>query len=207
MKFTRLEITNIASIEHAVIDFSAKPLCDSTIFLICGETGAGKSTILDAITLALFNRAPRIEGMGRRRNIGFDDDTDDGDSEGISRLSDTRQLVRRGAASASVALTFIGNNGLPYRACWDVKRKKRLGTLDKVVHTLTDLTTKHTLRLPGRSRQGHRIARDCRTRLSALLPHDAARPGRVLAFSRSRQRHQSTDSRKAHRHRPLCRSG
>ncbi len=147
MKFTKLEITNIASIEHAIIDFSAKPLCDSTIFLICGETGAGKSTILDAITLALFNRAPRIEGMGRRRNIGFDDDNDDGDREGISRLSDTRQLVRRGAASASVSLSFTGNNGLPYRASWDVRRKKRLGTLDKVVHTLTDLTTKHTLRL------------------------------------------------------------
>lgn len=147
MKFLRLEINNIASIEHAVIDFAASPLGDSTIFLICGETGSGKSTILDAITLALYNRAPRIEGMGRRRNIGFDDDNDAGDSDGISRLSDTRQLVRRGAAAASVTLDFIGNNGQPYRSTWDVRRKKRLGTLDKVAHSLTDLTTNHTLRL------------------------------------------------------------
>ena len=52
MKLRKLEIHNIASIEDAVIDFEAAPLAESNVILITGETGAGKSTILDAICLA-----------------------------------------------------------------------------------------------------------------------------------------------------------
>ena len=54
MKLQKLIIHNIASIEDAVIDFEAQPLAGSEVFLITGKTGAGKSTILDAICLALF---------------------------------------------------------------------------------------------------------------------------------------------------------
>lgn len=53
-------IHNIASIEDAVIDFDAEPLANSEVFLITGKTGAGKSTILDAICLALYADTPRL---------------------------------------------------------------------------------------------------------------------------------------------------
>ena len=46
MKIRKLTIHNIASIEDAVIDFTQSPLSDSDIFLITGDTGSGKSTIL-----------------------------------------------------------------------------------------------------------------------------------------------------------------
>ena len=62
MKLQKLTIHNIASIEDAVIDFEAQPLVDSEVFLITGKTGAGKSTILDAICLALFADTPRLDG-------------------------------------------------------------------------------------------------------------------------------------------------
>ena len=60
MKIRRLKIHNIASIEDAEIDFSASPLVDTDVFLICGNVGAGKSTILDSVCLALFGGTPRL---------------------------------------------------------------------------------------------------------------------------------------------------
>ena len=46
MKLQKLIIENIVpSIEKACIDFEHGPLGEDSIFLICGPTGAGKSTL------------------------------------------------------------------------------------------------------------------------------------------------------------------
>ena len=68
MKLQKLTIHNIASIEDATIDFEAQPLAGSEVFLITGKTGAGKSTILDAICLALFANTPRLVGTQMQGN-------------------------------------------------------------------------------------------------------------------------------------------
>ena len=65
MKIKKLEISNIASIAKASIDFTAPPLSDAPVFLICGPTGSGKSTILDAICLALYDKTPRLTNWYR----------------------------------------------------------------------------------------------------------------------------------------------
>ena len=69
MKLLKLELLNLASLDKKggeVIDFEGGVLKDSTIFSIVGSTGSGKSTILDAICLALYNRAPRYPKDGRQ---------------------------------------------------------------------------------------------------------------------------------------------
>ena len=62
MKLIKLEILNLASLDNPkgeTINFEEGVLKDCTIFSIVGSTGSGKSTILDAICLALYNKTPR----------------------------------------------------------------------------------------------------------------------------------------------------
>lgn len=113
MKFQKLTIHNIASIEDAVIDFDAQPLADSEVFLITGKTGSGKSTILDAICLALFANTPRLEGTNMQGNTS--------DNDNIT-IKDPRQLMRRNTGEAFVELTFVGSNDIPYKATWSIHR-------------------------------------------------------------------------------------
>ena len=108
MKLQKLTIHNIASIEDAVIDFEAYPLADSEVFLITGKTGSGKSTILDAICLALFANTPRLKGTQMEGNTR--------DEERDITIKDPRQLMRRSTGEASVTLTFTGSNGVHYKA-------------------------------------------------------------------------------------------
>ncbi|RSK42282.1 AAA family ATPase [Hymenobacter perfusus] len=65
MKILRVRFLNLNSLrgEHTV-DFSLSPLSDAGLFAITGATGAGKTTILDAITLALYGQVPRHETSG-----------------------------------------------------------------------------------------------------------------------------------------------
>lgn len=118
MKLQRLTIHNIASIADAEIDFASAPLSDSGVFLICGNTGAGKSTILDCICLALFCDIPRLAHSNMRGDLVDVDNS-------VYKVNEVRQMLRRGAGEGSVSLVFRGSDGVRYRAEWSVRRARK----------------------------------------------------------------------------------
>jgi len=138
MKLQKLTIHNIASIEDATIDFEAQPLANSEVFLITGKTGSGKSTILDAICLALFATTPRLAGTQMQG------DTKDGNAD--VTIKDPRQLMRRNTGEAFVSLTFTGSNGIHYEATWSIARayKKTTGALQSKSWQLKNIDTDFT---------------------------------------------------------------
>ena len=133
MKIQKLTIHNIASIEDAVIDFDSKPLSDCDVFLITGKTGAGKSTILDAICLALYGNTPRLANTQMEGSAA-----DQGDDV---KVDSPARLLRQGAGRGYVKLEFKGTNGVDYEAEWSIARArgKVNGRIQKKEWTLKNL--------------------------------------------------------------------
>lgn len=134
MKILSIRIKNLASIagEH-FIDFEAEPLANAGLIAIVGKTGAGKSTILDAMCLALFNRIPRLK----------DSDGKLTDADGSELLTNSPLTVlRRGAAHGFAELCFVAQDQKRYLARWELKRarEKADGRLQSVQRYLTCLS-------------------------------------------------------------------
>ncbi len=69
MKILQLRFKNLNSLAGEwTIDFTAPEYISDGIFAISGPTGAGKSTIMDAICLALYGRTPRLKGISKNSN-------------------------------------------------------------------------------------------------------------------------------------------
>ena len=132
MKLKELHIRNIASIERADIDFE-KDLNDAitgdpaSIFLISGDTGAGKSVILDSISMALYKKTPRIADVA---NASKNDYTD-AEGEQI-RVASIEQYTRLGISDKDKSyseVVFESNDGRMYHARLTLGMK--LGSKDK----------------------------------------------------------------------------
>lgn len=109
MKILKLTLKNINSLHNEqMIDFTAPPLANSGIFAIIGETGSGKTTILDAITLALYNE--------------------------VARGCDVKQVLSYGKTDAFSIVEF-SVKGDVYKASWAIKRarKKADGNIQPVI--------------------------------------------------------------------------
>ena len=142
MKLLKLEILNLASLDRPdgeVINFEEGALKDSTIFSIVGSTGSGKSTILDAICLALYNRAPRYPRQKGERNqkIEVYGDPDENEKNRVAP-TDCRNIITRGTKFGYSKLTFLANNGTVYRAEWSVRFKTK--KFDDVITALYSIS-------------------------------------------------------------------
>lgn len=94
MKILRIRFRNLNSLhkEH-VLNFEGAPLGNVGLFAITGDTGAGKTTILDAITLALYGR------MHRNKNV--------------------KEVMSYGETESFAELEFSTSTGL-YKANWTI---------------------------------------------------------------------------------------
>ncbi|MEI6287770.1 MAG: AAA family ATPase [Bacillota bacterium] len=69
MKILKLRFKNLNSLYGEwEIDFSAPEYVSNGIFAITGPTGSGKSTVLDAICLALYGQTPRLSRINKSGN-------------------------------------------------------------------------------------------------------------------------------------------
>ncbi len=69
MKIIKLTFKNINSLAGTwTIDFNSSEYLNEGLFAITGPTGAGKSTILDAVCLALYGQTPRQSDINKNNN-------------------------------------------------------------------------------------------------------------------------------------------
>jgi exonuclease SbcC len=118
MRILAVRLRNLNSLAGSwAIDFTAPEYAASGIFAITGPTGAGKSTILDALCLALFARTPRLGHISKGSN----------------------EIMSRRAGDCFAEVEFETHRGR-YRCHWAQHRARRSpeGELQPPRHEIVD---------------------------------------------------------------------
>lgn len=135
MKILSVLIENLNSLQGKwYIDFTTQAFVDNGLFAITGPTGAGKSTILDAICIALYHETPRLSSLSKTNAEVMNKD--------------------KGFCSAEVRFEVQGQI---YLAKWSIRRSRNRadGNLQAPTGTLTcettnkDITTKLSDKVPA----------------------------------------------------------
>jgi exonuclease SbcC len=119
MKILAIRLKNLASLEYFTeINFMQPPLSTAGIFAITGPTGAGKSTILDALCLALYGKTPRYL-QAKEQGIEVRDG-----KTGFINQGDCRGILRDGTGDGYAEVDFIAVDGTAHTATWRVRRAR-----------------------------------------------------------------------------------
>lgn len=119
MKILKLSFENLNSLYGRWnIDFTNPEYTDSGIFALVGPTGAGKSTILDAICLALYGETPRLGSL----TVG------------------SNEIMSKGTGNCMAEVEFSTKKG-HFRATWSQHRSRNAadGKLQGAIHELANV--------------------------------------------------------------------
>ena len=125
MRILRLHLQNVHALRNQwTIQFDQFPLYEAGLFAITGPTGGGKSSLLDAMIVALYGRVPRY---------GHNTPT---------------ELMTRHTAETLIELDFVVQQGR-FRARWNLRRARgqATGRVQPARHELQNLETNQTLDL------------------------------------------------------------
>lgn len=125
MKILRVQFLNLNSLAgNWTVDFTSPEISGDGIFAITGPTGAGKSTILDAVCLALYGRTPRLEHVNKTTN----------------------EIMTRQTGECYSEIEFVTSRGR-FRCHWSQHRARKLpsGELQPQKHEIVDCMTDKVL--------------------------------------------------------------
>lgn len=120
MRIERVRFKNLNSLAGEwAIDFTDRAYLSNGIFAITGPTGAGKSTVLDAICLALYGQTPRLASVNKSGN----------------------EIMTRGTGECFAEVTFSTDKGA-WCVYWSQRRARNRpdGALQLYRHELARLS-------------------------------------------------------------------